>query len=194
MRVVLQRVKEASVTVNEEVTGKIGAGLLILAGFEAADTLADIDWMVGKILRLRLFSDENGVMNRNVQEAGGALLAVSQFTLFASVKKGNRPSWSRAAKGEVSQPLFEQFVAALAKAANQHVATGRFGADMAVALINDGPVTLTIDSRQAEEAQPGWALHERLFGTQALVDFCGGQGAGKEVALHVLAAQLLEQL
>ena len=150
MRVVLQRVKEASVTVNEEVTGKIGAGLLILAGFEAADTLADIDWMVGKLLRLRLFSDENGVMNRNVQEAGGALLAVSQFTLFASVKKGNRPSWSRAAKGEVSQPLFEQFVAALAKAANQHVATGRFGADMAVALINDGPVTLTIDSRQPE--------------------------------------------
>mgnify|MGYP000234582080 CR=1 FL=1 len=150
MRVVLQRVKEASVTVNEEVTGKIGAGLLILAGFEAADTLADIDWMVGKILRLRLFSDENGVMNRNVQEAGGALLAVSQFTLFASVKKGNRPSWSRAAKGEVSQPLFEQFVAALAKAANQPVATGRFGADMAVALINDGPVTLTIDSRQPE--------------------------------------------
>lgn len=150
MRVVLQRVKEASVTVNEEVTGKIGAGLLILAGFEAADTLADIDWMVGKILRLRLFSDENGVMNRNVQEAGGALLAVSQFTLFASVKKGNRPSWSRAAKGEVSQPLFEQFVAALAKASNQPVATGRFGADMAVALINDGPVTLTIDSRQPE--------------------------------------------
>ncbi len=150
MRVVLQRVKEASVTVNEEVTGKIGAGLLILAGFEAADTLADIDWMVGKLLRLRLFSDENGVMNRNVQEAGGALLAVSQFTLFASVKKGNRPSWSRAAKGEVSQPLFEQFVAALAKAANQPVATGRFGADMAVALINDGPVTLTIDSRQPE--------------------------------------------
>ena len=148
MRVVLQRVKEASVTVNEEITGKIGAGLLILAGFEAADTSADIDWMVGKILRLRLFSDENGVMNCNVQEAGGELLAVSQFTLFASVKKGNRPSWSRAAKGEVSQPLFDQFVTALATAANQPVATGRFGADMAVALVNDGPVTLTIDSRQ----------------------------------------------
>lgn len=150
MRVVLQRVCEASVSVAGEVVGAIGPGLLVLAGFEDGDGPADIDWMVGKIARLRLFSDAAGVMNRNVQEAGGAVLAVSQFTLFASVRKGNRPSWSRAARGDVSGPLFAAFVQALESTLGQPVPTGVFGADMQVALINDGPVTLCIDSRQPE--------------------------------------------
>lgn len=150
MRVVVQRVSEAAVTVNGQICGKIGAGLLVLAGFEAEDSSADLDWMVGKLLRLRLFADEAGVMNRSVQEVGGEILAVSQFTLYASVKKGNRPSWSRAARGEISQPLFADFVARLEAALGKPVATGIFGADMQVALVNDGPVTLSIDSRQPE--------------------------------------------
>ncbi|PKO38211.1 MAG: D-tyrosyl-tRNA(Tyr) deacylase [Betaproteobacteria bacterium HGW-Betaproteobacteria-6] len=150
MRVVVQRVREASVTVNREICGKIESGLLVLAGFEADDGAADIDWMAGKIVRLRLFADENGVMNRSVVEAGGQILAVSQFTLYASVKKGNRPSWSRAARGDVSQPLFEQFVARLSAELGKPVPTGVFGADMEVSLVNDGPVTLTIDSKAPE--------------------------------------------
>lgn len=150
MRVVLQRVKAADVTVDREITGKIGPGLLVLAGFEASDGEADLDWMAGKIVRLRLFSDVNGVMNCSVQEVGGEILAVSQFTLYASVKKGNRPSWSRAAPGEVSQPLFARFVEKLAVALDKPVPTGVFGADMQISLINDGPVTLTIDSRATE--------------------------------------------
>lgn len=150
MRVVVQRVKAAEVTVGGTVAGKIGSGLLVLAGFEDADTDADIAWMAGKLVRLRLFADAAGVMNRSVVEAGGEILAVSQFTLFASVKKGNRPSWSRAARGEVSQPLFERFVGRLAGELGKPVATGVFGADMQIALVNDGPVTLTIDSRQPE--------------------------------------------
>ncbi len=150
MRVVVQRVAQASVTVDGQICGKIGAGLLVLAGFEAEDSAADLDWMVGKLLRLRLFADEAGVMNRSVQEVGGEILAVSQFTLYASVKKGNRPSWSRAARGEISQPLFADFVARLEAALGKPVATGIFGADMQVALVNDGPVTLSIDSRQPE--------------------------------------------
>jgi D-tyrosyl-tRNA(Tyr) deacylase len=150
MRVVVQRVREASVSVDERVVGRIGAGLLVLAGFEAADTDADVDWMAGKLVRLRLFADGEGMMNRSVQEAGGEILAVSQFTLYASVKKGNRPSWSRAARGEVSQPLFERFVARLAAELGKPVPTGVFGADMQVALVNDGPVTLSLDSRAAE--------------------------------------------
>jgi D-tyrosyl-tRNA(Tyr) deacylase len=150
MRVVIQRVKAASVTVNRKICGKIESGLLVLAGFEESDTAADLAWMAGKIVRLRLFADENGVMNRSVVEAGGEILAVSQFTLYASVKKGNRPSWSRAARGDVSQPLFEQFVARLAAELGKPVPTGVFGADMEVSLINDGPVTLTIDSKAPE--------------------------------------------
>lgn len=150
MRVVLQRVKAADVTVDREITGKIGPGLLVLAGFEASDGEADLDWMASKIVRLRLFSDVNGVMNCSVQEVGGEILAVSQFTLYASVKKGNRPSWSRAAPGEVSQPLFARFVEKLAVALGKPVPTGVFGADMQISLINDGPVTLTIDSRATE--------------------------------------------
>jgi D-tyrosyl-tRNA(Tyr) deacylase len=147
MRVVIQRVSTASVTVDGEIAGEIGAGLLVLAGFEDADGDADLDWMAGKIVRMRLFADEAGIMNCSVQEVGGEILAVSQFTLFASVKKGNRPSWSRAARGEVSQPLFERFVARLSAELGKPVPTGVFGADMRVSLVNDGPVTLAIDSR-----------------------------------------------
>lgn len=150
MRVVIQRVTEASVTVNRKICGKIESGLLVLAGFEESDTEADIDWMAGKIVRLRLFADADGVMNRSVVEADGEILAVSQFTLYASVKKGNRPSWNRAARGDVSQPLFEQFVVRLSAELGKPVPTGVFGADMDVSLINDGPVTLTIDSKLPE--------------------------------------------
>jgi D-aminoacyl-tRNA deacylase len=150
MRVVVQRVKSAEVAVAGEVSGKIGAGLLVLAGFEAGDGEADLDWMAGKLVRLRLFADAAGVMNCSVAEAGGDILAVSQFTLFASVKKGNRPSWGRAARGDVSGPLFAAFVDKLAAALGKPVPTGVFGADMQVSLVNDGPVTLSIDSRQPE--------------------------------------------
>jgi len=150
MRVVIQRVSAAAVTVDGRTTGAIGPGLLVLAGFEAVDDEADLSWMAGKIARLRLFADQDGVMNRSVVEAGGQVLAVSQFTLYASVKKGNRPSWSRAARGEISQPLFERFVAMLSMELGQPVPTGVFGADMQVSLVNDGPVTLSIDSRAPE--------------------------------------------
>lgn len=150
MRVVVQRVIEASVAVDRDMVGKISAGLLVLAGFEAGDEEADLDWMVGKILRMRIFSDEQGVMNRSVQEVAGDILAVSQFTLYASVKKGNRPSWNKAARGDVSGPLFEKFVGKLSAGLGKSVETGIFGADMQVSLINDGPVTLTIDSRSPE--------------------------------------------
>lgn len=150
MRVVIQRVERASVAVHGQISGKIGPGLLVLAGFEADDQENDIDWMVGKIVRLRIFSNAEGVMDLSVQEAQGEILAVSQFTLFASVKKGNRPSWSRAAKGEISRPLFDLFTAKLSSLLGRTVQTGIFGADMKVSLVNDGPVTLTIDSRQAE--------------------------------------------
>jgi len=150
MRVVIQRVTEASVAVDHEITGKIGPGLLVLAGFEESDGEADLDWMAGKIVRMRLFADDAGVMNRNVQEVGGEILAVSQFTLYASVKKGNRPSWSRAARGDVSQPLFQDFVSRLARELGRPVATGTFGADMQVSLVNDGPVTVCVDSKSSE--------------------------------------------
>ncbi len=150
MRVVVQRVKSAEVTVDGAVTGRIGPGLLVLAGFEEGDGDADLDWMAGKLVRLRLFADADGVMNRSVVDAGGEILAVSQFTLYASVKKGNRPSWGRAARGDISGPLFATFVDKLAAALGKPVPTGVFGADMQVSLVNDGPVTLSIDSRQPE--------------------------------------------
>lgn len=150
MRVVIQRVRTASVAVAGETVGKIGPGLLVLAGFEEADDEADLAWMAGKIVRTRIMADENGVMNRSVLDADGEILAVSQFTLFASLKKGNRPSWSRAARGDVSQPLFERFVARLSAELGKPVPTGIFGADMQVSLVNDGPVTIVVDSRQAE--------------------------------------------
>lgn len=150
MRTVIQRVSAASVAVDGKITGEIGAGLLVLAGFEADDGEADLDWMAGKIVRMRIFADAAGVMNRSVLDSGGGILAVSQFTLYASVRKGNRPSWSRAARGDVSQPLFERFVARLTAELGKPVPTGVFGADMRVSLINDGPVTLAIDSRSPE--------------------------------------------
>lgn len=150
MRVVVQRVKEASVSVEGEVAGSIGGGLLVLAGFEEADTQSDLDWMAQKLVKLRVFPDDQGVMNRSVMDVGGEILAVSQFTLYASTKKGNRPSWGRAARGEISQPRFEQFVAYLSQALGRPVPTGVFGADMQVSLVNDGPVTVTIDSRNPE--------------------------------------------
>ena len=159
MRVLVQRVLAASVVpqgdfiqgaVDGKISGEIGHGLLVLAGFEDADSVGDLDWMAGKIVRMRLFSDDAGVMNRNVREVGGEILAVSQFTLFASVKKGNRPSWSRAARGDISQPMFQNFVARLARELGRPVVTGVFGADMQVSLVNDGPVTVFVDSRSPE--------------------------------------------
>jgi len=150
MRVIVQRVRQASVAVDGKISGKIGPGLLVLAGFEASDDEADLTWMAGKLVRMRLFADAGGVMNCSIQEAGGEILAVSQFTLYASVKKGNRPSWSRAARADVSQPLFARFVEKLAAELGKPVPTGVFGADMQVSLINDGPVTLSLDSRAPE--------------------------------------------
>lgn len=150
MRVVVQRVKSASVTVAGTVCGQVGEGLLVLAGFEAEDGEADLSWMANKLVRLRLFPDAGGAMNLSVQETGGEILAVSQFTLYASVKKGTKPSWHRAARGDVSGPLFTRFVETLAATLGRPVASGIFGADMQVALVNDGPVTLCIDSRQPE--------------------------------------------
>ena len=150
MRVVAQRVRSASVAVDGRIVSSIGAGLLLLVGVEATDGDADIDWLSGKICRLRVFDDEHGVMNRSVAEAGGEILAVSQFTLFASVKKGNRPSWSRAARQEVSQPRFDQLVRQLARDLGRSVPTGVFGADMQVSLVNDGPVTFFLDSASPE--------------------------------------------
>ena len=150
MRVVIQRVAEAAVGVDGGIVGRIGPGLLVLAGFEDDDGQADLDWMAQKLVCLRIFPDKDGVMNRSVVDVDGEILAVSQFTLYASTKKGNRPSWSRAARSELSQPLFERFVESLSSALGRPVATGAFGADMQVSLTNDGPVTLVIDSKHPE--------------------------------------------
>lgn len=150
MRTVVQRVSEAAVRVDGQVLGQIGPGLLVLAGFEEADTEADLDWMARKLVRLRIFPDDQGIMNLSVIDVAGQILAVSQFTLFASARKGNRPSWSRAAQGGLSQPLFERFADLLSKALGRPVQTGAFGADMKVSLINDGPVTIVIDSKNPE--------------------------------------------
>ena len=150
MRVVVQRVTAARVEVGGEVVGSIGPGLLILAAFEEVDANADLAWMSAKLARLRIFPDAAGVMNRNVIDAKGELLAVSQFTLFASTRKGNRPSWSRAARPELAQALFKYFVEQLESATGLRVQSGVFGADMQVHLINDGPVTISIDSRRPE--------------------------------------------
>ena len=150
MRVILQRVSQAAVHVEGVTVGEIGPGLLLLAGFEACDNASDLDWMAGKIVRMRLFPDQDGVMNRSVQDVHGDILAVSQFTLYASIKKGNRPGWSRAAPGEISSPLFDEFVRKLSELTGKSVPTGVFGADMQITLINDGPVSLFIDSRQPE--------------------------------------------
>jgi D-tyrosyl-tRNA(Tyr) deacylase len=150
MRVLIQRVSAASVTVADEVVGKAGAGLLLLVGIRSDDGAEDLEWLARKIVNLRIFNDEQGVMNRSVLEACGEILAVSQFTLYGSTAKGNRPSWSNAAAGPIAEPLFNRFVEMLSAMLGRPVATGRFGADMKVALTNDGPVSLWLDSRVRE--------------------------------------------
>lgn len=150
MRTVIQRVSHASVTINGVVKSAIGGGLLVLVGVEDADTEEDIQWLCKKIVGLRVFDDENGVMNKNIVDAGGDILVISQFTLFASTKKGNRPSYIRAAKPDVSIPLYEQFCNELSIALGKPVGTGEFGADMKVELLNDGPVTICMDTKNKE--------------------------------------------
>ncbi len=150
MKAVIQRVSQASVTINNEKVANIGIGLLILVGIEDADTTEDIDWLTAKIVQLRIFNDENEVMNKSVQDVNGDIIVVSQFTLHASTKKGNRPSYLKASKPNVAIPLYEAFVASIEKAIKKKVQTGQFGADMKVNLINDGPVTIIIDTKNKE--------------------------------------------
>lgn len=150
MRALVQRVRDASVTVDGRVTGAITRGLLVLAGVTADDTAEDRDWLVRKIVQLRVFDDDGGVMNRSVQDVGGGILAISQFTLYASTRKGNRPSYSAAAPPDIAAPAFDAFVAALATALGKPVPTGVFGAHMLVASVNDGPVSIWLDSRARE--------------------------------------------
>jgi D-aminoacyl-tRNA deacylase len=150
MRAVIQRVSQASVAIDGRVRSAIGPGLLVLLAVEEADTGEDIEWLSGKIVRLRVFNDEQGVMNLSVQEAKGDILLISQFTLFASTRKGNRPSYSRAARPELAIPLYEAFQARLTQDLGRPVQTGEFGADMKVGLTNDGPVTIIIDSRNRD--------------------------------------------
>jgi D-tyrosyl-tRNA(Tyr) deacylase len=150
MRALVQRVREARVTVGGHVSGAIGRGLLVLAGVGGTDTEEDRHWLARKIVHMRIFDDADGVMNLSVGQAGGGILAVSQFTLYASTRKGNRPSWSNAAPPPVAQPSFDAFVQTLAHELGGHVATGVFGAYMDVALVNDGPVTIWLDSHARE--------------------------------------------
>lgn len=150
MRALIQRTQRASVTISEKLHSSIGKGLLILLGIEEADTQEDIDYLVGKISRLRIFDDENGVMNLDITQVGGEAMVVSQFTLHASTKKGNRPSYIRSAPGSISKPMYEKFVETLRTILAKEIATGEFGADMKVELINDGPVTIWIDSKNRE--------------------------------------------
>ena len=150
MRALIQRVREASVRIDDAVHADIGPGLLVFVGIEEADTPEDASWLAGKIARIRLFPDDAGVMNRSVQETGGDILVVSQFTLHASTMKGNRPSYIRAARPETAIPLYEEFIRVLETELGKSVSSGRFGADMQVALVNDGPVTIWIDSKAQE--------------------------------------------
>lgn len=150
MRAVIQRVSEAKVTIAEQIKGTIGTGILVLLAIEESDTTEDIEWLSGKIVRLRIFNDENGAMNRSVQESNGEILLVSQFTLFASTKKGNRPSYTRSAKPECAIPVYKRFLTQLAQDFGKPIETGEFGADMRVSLVNDGPVTIIIDSKLRE--------------------------------------------
>ena len=150
MRAVVQRVAAASVGIHGEIKAAIQKGLLVLLAVEDADTAEDIEWLSGKIVRLRIFNDDSGVMNRSVQEANGEILLISQFTLFASTSKGNRPSFIRAARAELAIPLYGAFLKQLELDLGRPVARGEFGADMKVALLNDGPVTIIIDTRQRE--------------------------------------------
>ncbi|MBE6204339.1 MAG: D-tyrosyl-tRNA(Tyr) deacylase [Alistipes sp.] len=150
MRLLIQRVQKASVTIDGEVRSQIGRGLLVLVGIEEADTREDIEWLAGKLCRLRIFDDAEGVMNLDVKQIEGEVMVVSQFTLHASTKKGNRPSYFRAAGEAISRPMYEEFVREVEQQLGRRVATGEFGADMKVALVNDGPVTIWIDSRNRE--------------------------------------------
>lgn len=150
MRIVLQRVSKASVTINNTVKSKISKGFLILLGIESSDTEEDINWLVKKIVNLRVFDDENDIMNLSIQKVDGEILVVSQFTLMASYKKGNRPSWIRAASHDISIPLYKRFCEALSQAMGKQVYTGEFGADMKVELLNDGPVTICMDTKNKE--------------------------------------------
>jgi D-aminoacyl-tRNA deacylase len=150
MRVLLQRVTRASVEVEGRSVSQIGQGLLLFVGIEMNDTAQDLNWMAGKVLRLRIFADENGAMNRSVQDIGGAVLVVSQFTLCASTKKGNRPSFVKAAPPNTAEPMFNEFCSLLSTQIDQPVERGVFGAHMTIRLVNDGPVTIWIDSKQRE--------------------------------------------
>ena len=147
MRVTIQRVSEASVSIDGKIKSSIGKGLLVLAGFEEADTQEDWEWMSGKLVNLRIFQDENEQMNLSVKDIGGEILVVSQFTLHALTKKGNRPSFIRAAKPAVAIPLYQKFIAQVENDLQKKIGTGEFGADMKVALVNDGPVTISMDSK-----------------------------------------------
>jgi D-tyrosyl-tRNA(Tyr) deacylase len=150
MRAVLQRVTQASCTVDGEVTGTIDTGFLVLLGIEDADALADLDWLAQKIIGMRVFGDENGMMNKALADVGGDILLISQFTLFASTKKGNRPGFTRAARPDVAIPLYEKMIEKLSALLGKKVKTGIFGADMKIALLNDGPVTILIDTKDKE--------------------------------------------
>jgi len=150
MRAVIQRVSCSTVSVGGQVVGEIGVGLVVLLGIEDADTQEDITWLAGKIARIRIFDDAEGLMNQSLTDVGGDILVVSQFTLHASTKKGNRPSYTRAARPEAAEPLYEAFIRELKVVTERPVATGLFGADMQVSLTNDGPVTILIDSRNRE--------------------------------------------
>ncbi|MFC5272211.1 D-aminoacyl-tRNA deacylase [Adhaeribacter terreus] len=150
MRVVIQRVSEASVKINGQLKGAIGQGLLVLAGFSASDTAEDLLWISKKLVQLRIFSDADDKMNLSVQDVGGEILLISQFTLFANTKKGNRPSYINAAPPTIAIPLYEQFIKQLETDLGKPIQTGEFGADMKVSLVNDGPVTIIIDSQQRE--------------------------------------------
>ena len=150
MRIVIQRVSEANVTINQKVAGEIQTGLLVLLGIEDADAQEDIEWLVKKIVNLRVFPDENGVMNTSVKDVNGDVLLISQFTLHASTKKGNRPSYIKAAKPEIAIPMYEAFIILLEGSLGKPIQTGEFGADMKVRLLNDGPVTICIDSKNRE--------------------------------------------
>lgn len=150
MRIVIQRVSEAAVRVEGEVTGSIGKGLLVLVGIEDVDTKEDIEWLSNKITNIRLFDDADGVMNLSVKDVDGGILLVSQFTLHASTKKGNRPSYIRASKPDIAVPMYESMIQQLSQDLGKPVATGIFGADMKVSLLNDGPVTIVMDSKNKE--------------------------------------------
>ena len=150
MRLLIQRVRRASLTIDQKEYSRISKGLLVLVGIEQADTQEDIDWLTGKLSRLRIFDDEQGVMNLDVQQIGGEVMVVSQFTLHASTKKGNRPSYIKAAPEAISRPMYEKFVESVKTALGKEIATGCFGADMQIELVNDGPVTIWIDSKNRE--------------------------------------------